>query len=292
MKAASLLRRTRYWSLFAIILCSMSGAHASLFGHVVERAAGHVAKQVLPQPEAAVPVDLPRAGSFEPCRDSFPRGRPVQLDHLSQAWQVTPLCSNTFAVAFSGVTKTPLLVVERLNKQRLADALDEARTNEFFSDPRLPPGSRSDLADYRGSGFDRGHMAPAANQPDQVAMVQSFVLSNTVPQDPHHNQKVWSQVESSVRKFARRAHGNVFVFTGPIFARSSSGYADQRTIGRNRVWVPARLFKLVYDEASSRAWAYIQDNSPDAVMGPPVDYQTFVGATGWDVLAGLPVSNR
>jgi endonuclease G len=155
------------------------------------------------------------------------------------------LCSNGFAVLYSQTSKTPVFVVERLSAARLRDAKGEERTNDFFADPRIPASGRGELSDYRSQqpAVDRGHLSPAADAPDQHAMSQSFALSNMVPQDPTSNRKVWNKVEQDTRKYALRASGNVFVFSGPIF---DSGH---ETVGKNKVWKPTRLFKLVYDEA-------------------------------------------
>jgi DNA/RNA endonuclease G (NUC1) len=177
------------------------------------------------------------------------------------------------------------VVTEKLNRQVLADAAGNERTNHFFADPRLPSGNRAEPTDY--SGYDRGHMAPAADQPNQTAMEQSFILTNIVPQDSINNQKIWSKIESDVRKYIRRAQGNVFVFSGPIFS------GPQRHVGKNEVWVPSHLFKLVYDESTGRSWAYILENKADAQIAPPVSYDQFVQATGWNLLAGaVPMSGE
>jgi len=79
-----------------------------------------------------------------------------------------------------------------------------------------------------------------------------------------------------------RASGNVYVFTGPLFD------ADTTTVGKNKVWKPTRLFKLVYAEDSKRAWAYILPNAKTPVI-PPVDYATFLKATGLHLLDGIEV---
>jgi endonuclease G len=170
------------------------------------------------------------------------------------------------------------VVIERLSRRQLNDALDEQRTDEFFADPRLPGRDRAELEDYRGSGFDRGHLAPAGDQPNQTSMAQSFALSNIVPQDPENNRKAWAKIESDVRKYARRASGNVFVYSGPMFRE------PRRTIGRNAVWVPSHLFKLVYDEATGRSWAYILANTANARVEAPIGYAEFVKSTGWQLL--------
>lgn len=230
---------------------------------------------------AAVP-QLPPAGTFAPCHHIFPDGLAIDPRSIEPAAKPVALCASNFAVLYSGRSKTPMVVVEKLNRKQLSEALDEKRTDEFFADPRLQRSTRAELDDYRGSGYDRGHLAPAGDQPDQMAMAQSFALSNMVPQDPTHNRKVWSKVESDVRKFARRAQGNVFVFSGPLFR------GQPRTIGRNQVWVPSHLFKLVYDEASGRAWAYVQPNTADARVEAPMSYSSFVQQTGWQLLGRAP----
>ena len=223
-----------------------------------------------------------RSANFDSCKDLFPGGRPIPLTTVSADWMPRGLCSDSFAVLYSGRSKTPLVVVERLNRQQVDDA-DEERTNKFFPDPRLPAAERAYLEDYKGSGYDRGHMAAAGNAPTPNAMAQSFALSNIVPQDPTHNRRVWSKLEADTRKYARRTNGDVFVFTGPLFD------AGHQTIGRNKVWVPTRIFKLVYDQGTGRAWAHVLPNTPDAQIGKPIDYPTFVRETGWDLLPGIDI---
>ena len=223
--------------------------------------------------------------SFDSCADLFPAAQPINTATVPATMKPLALCSDNFAVLYSQTSKTPLVVVERLNAGQLKDAKGEERTNQFYPDPRIPKGARAELSDYRGQhpAVDRGHQSPAADAPSTNAMAQSFALSNMVPQDPTNNRKIWSKVEADVRKFAKRADGNVFVFTGPLF---DPGYS---TIGDNKVWVPTRLFKLVYDVSSKRAWAYVLPNAETRIE-KPMDYATFVKTTGLKLLGNLPVT--
>ncbi|MGH8334909.1 MAG: DNA/RNA non-specific endonuclease [Pseudomonas fluorescens] len=225
-----------------------------------------------------------KQASFDGCAELFPAANPINMASVPATMNPLALCSDSFAVLYSQTSKTPLVVVERLNSAQLLDAKGEERTNQFYPDPRIPKGGRAELSDYRGQhpAADRGHQAAAADAPNQKAMAQSFALSNIVPQDPTNNRKIWSKVESDVRKFAQRADGNVFVFTGPLFDPGHS------TIGDNKVWVPTRLFKLVYDYSSKRAWAYVLPNA-EARIEKPMDYATFVKVTGLNLLGNLPV---
>ena len=190
----------------------------------------------------------PVAG-FEKCRQFFPGDLPRVPD--LQARNVRDLCFDAFAILHSGRTKTPVFAVERLTAAQLQDAADEERTNKFFADARLPSAERATLEDYKGSGFDRGHMAPAADMPTAQAMAQSFSLANMVPQAPENNRKTWANLEGSTRAYVRRAKGPVYVFTGPVYPA-----AGAQAIGKGRVWVPKQLYKLVYDAGANRAWAH------------------------------------
>ncbi|MDN8616455.1 DNA/RNA non-specific endonuclease [Variovorax ginsengisoli] len=268
----------------ALLALASQVAGAWSLGAAAEHAvSGAVAKhsRAAFQDQAAAPVALPSGRGFSSCASLFPQKNPLNVASVSADWKPIALCSNQFAVLYSGLSKTPLVTFERLNREQIADAKDEQRTDQFFPDPRLPRGARAELEDYRGSGLDRGHLAPAGDQPDPESMAQSFALSNMVPQDQTNNRKIWSKVEGDVRKFVRRAKGDVYVFSGPIFN------APRRTIGPNRVWVPSHLFKLVYDEASGRSWAYILPNTADARIEAPMDYESFVKATGWNLLSAV-----
>lgn len=216
--------------------------------------------------------------AFDTCRDYFPRGTPP----VAAAQKARSLCFDSFAVLHSGQSKTPVYAVERLNRARLADARGEERTDKFYAEARLPSSERATLDDYAGSGYDRGHMAPAADMPTPNAMAQSFSLSNMVPQAPKNNRGLWAKdVEKATRKYVERAQGDVFVFTGPIFS------GQVKAIGRGQVWVPSHLYKLVYDEKANRAWAYLVENSNEARMGRPLSYQELVKVTGIEFLPGI-----
>ena len=191
------------------------------------------------------------------------------------------LCYEAFAILHSGETRTPVFVAEKLNRQSILDA-DEKRTDKFFGDARLPRAERSELSDYKGSGYARGHMAPAGDMPTPAAMAQSFSLANMVPQAPKQNSGPWAKIEKDTRLYAARATGDVFVITGPVFDASSA------TIGANQVRVPSHLYKLVYDAQTGRAWAHWQENADSTKAGPPISYAELVKRTGVRFLAVAP----
>ncbi|KAA0945929.1 DNA/RNA non-specific endonuclease [Pseudomonas sp. ANT_H14] len=275
--------------LSALVMLSAGAAQARglmdfiKFPNAQEEKGSYRSGTINPSEALALYSSQQKQASFDGCVDLFPAGRPISVASVPPAMKPMALCSDSFAVLFSQASRTPLVVVERLDAAKVRDAKGEERTNQFYPDPRIPKSGRAELSDYRGSGFDRGHQSPAGDSSNARAMAQSFALSNMVPQSSQNNRGAWSKVEADVRKFAQRAGGSVYVFTGPIF---DPGYT---TIGENNVWVPTRLFKLVYDASSKRAWAYVLPNAETRVERP-MDYAAFVKTTGLKLLGDLPIS--
>ena len=219
--------------------------------------------------------------NFSACLRFFANGRPPRVAPRPTN---RALCYDAFAILHSGESKTAVYVAERLNSLSIADA-DEKRSNRFFADARLRSSERAELQDYQGSGFDRGHLAPAADMPTAQAMAQSFSLANMVPQAPEHNRGVWARsVEMATRKYAARSAGDVYVITGPVFAPS---IARSPSIGPDQVRVPKYLFKLVYDQQKNKAWAHWQENDNATRGAKPISYAELVKRTGIEFLPGL-----
>ncbi|MFU1906277.1 DNA/RNA non-specific endonuclease [Bordetella avium] len=224
----------------------------------------------------AAPVGEMVQTRFADCPQFFPQG---QTPLVPASKGLRELCFSAFAILHNGQTKTPVVVVERLNRDSLQQAQGMARTDKFYAEARLPSAERAELNDYRGSGYSRGHMAPAGDMATKEAMAQSFSLANMVPQDQKHNAGPWSRVEQDTRRYAMRAGGDVYVFTGPV-------YRDKpKTIGGSGVAVPSEIFKLVYDATTGRSWVHWQANSPDVSKVPdPISYEEFVKRTGMRLL--------
>jgi endonuclease G len=224
---------------------------------------------------AALLSPLKALALFEDCKDLFP-GQLVPI--TSQAGR--DLCFDSFAIYYSPQDKKPIYTIEKLNREQLL-ATHPRRSNQFYEEARLPFAERALLSDYRGSGYDRGHNAPAGDMSNERAMAQSFSLANMMPQARQNNQGIWAKnVEEPTRQYAKRAHGDIYVFTG------STG--NQGSIGRG-VTIPTHLFKLVYDPNKHLAWAYWIENTNEAQMSPPISYMDLVAKTGIDFQ--LPLIN-
>jgi endonuclease G, mitochondrial len=191
----------------------------------------------------------------ETCTAFSPSGKPPVLTNARMALKTHPLCFSDFAVLHSGITHGPLWSAEYLTREHLLLAQDGVRTNKFYQEPSLPNGEGARLADFKRSGYDRGHMSPAGDRWNARAMAESFSLANMVPQDPVNNRKLWARIEQSVRHMALQS-GDAYVVTGPMFVG-----AQLKTIGESGVFVPTQLFKVVYLPTRRVAFALVVDNT-------------------------------
>lgn len=116
------------------------------------------------------------------------------------------------------------------------------RPRNFSADPNVSTGSAVDN-DYRGSGYDRGHLAPFADFAWNDAQArETFYLSNISPQARQFNQGVWRELEELTRDWANRFK-RLYVVTGPVMTEGPKG-----TIGRtNRIAIPAAYYKVLLD---------------------------------------------
>lgn len=187
-----------------------------------------------------------------------------------------------YALAYDGRSKNPYYVFETLTQETICGLAERSR-HQFTEDPVLPKTIRAQLADYKGSGYDRGHLSPAANnkQNDKV-MAESFILSNICPQQPQFNRGYWAKLEKHVRMLAA-AYATVKVFTGPLYlprmGNDGKKYVMFPVIGEGNVAVPTHFFKVLLLEqknGSLEQRAYILPNESIAHDTPFEQFETTV----------------
>jgi len=129
------------------------------------------------------------------------------------------------------------------------------RTNRFYVDTLILSGT-AENNDYLHSGYDRGHLAPAADMVwSEQAMSESFSYCNISPQDPAFNRGIWKKLEVQVRKWVLQ-YGDFYITTGPIWSD------NPKSIGFNKVVVPTHFFKalLFHDQNNSQCIGFIFPN--------------------------------
>jgi len=210
------------------------------------------AVQTQPLPVSAQPLATAEAQAGSACPHLYHAATPPQLVNPRLGQYTRELCSDHYAVLYSGVARSPIYAAEYLTEGKIVAAREFGRANDFRPDTRLPKDWRSELKDFRGSGYDRGHLAASANMPTPAADSQSFLLSNIVAQNPQLNRKLWNAIEKAVRALAM--HRPVYTLTGALF----KGQQIERL--SKRVMIPTHIYKLVFDPKQNAAAAYLVEN--------------------------------
>ena len=144
-----------------------------------------------------------------------------------------------YTTSYNSATITPNWVAWHLTQAHTKGSFQ--RKQEMFTEDVDVKAPRATNNDYYNSRYDRGHMCPAGdNKWDKEAMTQSFLFTNVCPQNHGLNKYEWNDLEILCRDWAQK-YGAIDIVCGPIF--SSEG--DQKTIGKNKVWVPDAFFKVI-----------------------------------------------
>ncbi|HMX40851.1 MAG TPA: DNA/RNA non-specific endonuclease [Saprospiraceae bacterium] len=131
------------------------------------------------------------------------------------------------------------------------------REEDFFEDLSLKGAAR--LSQYRGSGFQRGHMAPAADfRWSPRASVASNTLSNIAPQPAAMNEGLWAELENSIRGYlhARDSVSELYVVTGPVLRQGLKKMKDTSSVS-----VPKQFYKVVLNLRDQEGYAFVMDTT-------------------------------
>ncbi len=164
-----------------------------------------------------------------------------------------------YALGYSEKHEQPLWVTYELTKAEVKNKKVHRSSAEFQPDPAIRTGS-AQLSDYRRSGYDRGHMAPAADMRwSQQAMNECFYLSNICPQENRFNAGNWADLESLMRHWAN-CYGAIWIVTGPVFG-------EDKSIGANKVTVPTAFYKVVYVPSKKRGIGFLLPHTGGLLRG-------------------------
>lgn len=188
-----------------------------------------------------------------------------------------------FKVSFNSEHHQPNYVAWELTPEKVNGS--EPRRSNFAADENVE--GCATLQDYRGSGFDRGHMAPAADMKwNATAMDQSHLLTNICPQVHSINAGQWNSLEQATRRWALR-DSQLIVIAGPILTDRMP-----RTIGQSGVSVPERFFKIILAPGTNppRAIGFIVPNAPvhDQLESMVYSVDDIEDITGYDFFSTLP----
>lgn len=189
-----------------------------------------------------------------------------------------------YVASYNKDTRIPNWVTWCLTRNH-ADGDIKRPRKAFHEDDDVPEPRATDM-DYYNSGYDRGHLCPAAdNKWSEQAMYDSFLFTNICPQNHVLNVGDWNEMENQCRRWAKE-YGTIYIVCGPVLLNRK-----HKTIGRNRVTVPEAFFKVVLrmspePEAIGFIYRNTEGNRPkDAYMNTVDDIERI---TGIDFFSALP----
>lgn len=240
------MRKYRYtiFAVFALISCLIYNSYGDNKSHHQNHTLDPVPLigETIANDKAVVPgiaVDFSKVGTVE------------DIEGISQ--QI--LQRTSYIVSYNAESKCPNWVAWHLLSEHTTG--DVGRMGNAFHEDLDVPAPRAINADYKNSGYSRGHMCPAGdNKWDRDAMYETFLLSNVCPQNANLNSGLWNQIEISCRRWADK-YGDLYIICGPMYFQSQ----ERRYIGMNDVAVPDAFFKVVLCLNQPKAIGFICRNT-------------------------------
>lgn len=209
---------------------------------------------------------------------------------LSDTTNVSSHDYTAYRVYFNRAYHLPICVCYELQAGKTQ--LNIPYSKQYKNDGHFQQSAQSD--DYTNSGFDRGHLVPAADMRwDDKALSDTYYMSNICPMRPELNRGLWLQLENKVRAWVERDQ-NITVITGPILRSTTPSDSIQR-IGTTGVVVPKAFFKILLASSIKhpRAIGFIIPNQ-DGLQGELNEYAVSIDdieqQTGYDFFSVLPDS--
>ena len=201
-----------------------------------------------------------------------------------------------YTTSYNSRTKTPNWVAWHLTKSHTYGS--NQRSQEVFAEDESVKAPRATDNDYYNSRYDRGHMCPAGdNKWDRQAMTESFLFTNVCPQNHGLNKYEWNDLEILCRDWARK-YGAIDIVCGPLYSSEGERFRvgvnsehQQKTIGRNKVWVPDAFFKVVLcRQGHPKAIGFVYPNQATSreMRSYCVSVDDVEKATGIDFYPKLP----
>lgn len=189
-----------------------------------------------------------------------------------------------FVICYDEKYEQAKWVAYRLTAQ-MCNNNEEERTDDFREDKNVRTGS-ANPDDYKKTGYDRGHLCPAADMAwNHITMSESFLMSNMSPQHPQFNRGIWKKLEENVREWARK-NEELYIITAGVLKDTI------KTIGTNKVAVPKYFYKIILDVCGPefKAIAFVMPN--EGSKQPVFDYAVSIDSveclTGINFFPALP----
>jgi endonuclease G len=176
-----------------------------------------------------------------------------QIDFPSNQGEV--IHHKYYSLSYIEEAEQPEWVAYKLTRTMLKKVVN--RKDEFHDDWHIESGSAS-YTDYEN--YDAGHLCPARQmQFDCTAMHETFFMSNMSPQVPEFNRRAWAFLEKLERNMVWK-RGELWIYVGPVLSDIDT------TIGENKVAVPKKFYRILYDPTKDESLAFLMPN--ERILAP------------------------
>lgn len=184
-----------------------------------------------------------------------------------------------YYVSYDVANKIPRWVAYDLTAEELEGTA--SRKGKNFKPDANVCFPQAEHADYKGSGWTKGHLAPAADfKWSDRAMDDTFYFTNCCPQTDYFNSTSWERLESRVRKWAKQ-YGRIYIVTGPIIGKARNG-----KIGANGITIPDAFYKVLlvkYNQTyQAIGFILLNDDSVQSYVNCSVSINELESITGED----------
>jgi len=212
-----------------------------------------------------------------------PTGQGIQADYLPSTTTGAVVFHENYTLSYSEAHEQAEWVAYVLKRRHLTQ--DDRKRPFYVEDPKVRTSS-ADWRNYRGSGYDRGHLCPAGDRRfSKAAHDETFYTSNISPQDKDFNAGIWNRLEQQVRSWCRR-HGDLIVVTGGVLE------VGLEEIGVEKVDVPRNFYKIVLrgrgDDMAALAFLIPARESQRPLSDFLVSVDFLESLTGLDFFEKLP----
>ena len=193
------------------------------------------------------------------------------------------LTNTGYVVGYDETRRDPAWVCYRLHA--VGNQHASPRPAEFMPDGR----TRAQVLpqDYSRTGYDRGHMAPnhaIAVCYGMQAQVETFLMSNIIPQRPHLNREVWERLEREELDVYARRYRRIWVMAGPVFSNRALSGGEA---------IPSACYKILVEEDSGqpKVMAFLMPQDVTGAEQPEVYLTTVLDVeklTGLRFFVDLP----
>ncbi len=267
----------RFVALVCVLIVSITGLAFLYLNYVPEEKAQKVVDDIVQKvPEL---IESPTPTKLKP--EHIPVRAEIPV--LKNGAKEQIIRHEAYSVSYNSDFKIPNWVAYELTKEKVSNA-NVKRHNKFIPDPDVE-GATALNEDYTRTGYDRGHMVPAGDMKwSEKVMRETFYFSNICPQDRGLNSGVWSDLETTIRVWAKE-HKRIYIACGPVIEK------DLKRLGKNRVGVPRLFYKVVCNPEKAECIGFLFENR-DYKQTSPRDLAVTVDrveeVTGIDFFSQFP----